>query len=182
MGKSILVLTGSPRKGGNSDLLADAFIKGARAAGHDVTKYGTAFKEIGGCRACDRCYSKGKACVFDDDFNELAPLIEQSDVMVFATPLYWFTFPAQLKAALDKMYAFTGGKRPGVPKEGLLLSVAETSVLSDFDGLVKAYELSLAYMKWKDLGHLLVPSVPAVGDILRTDALERAEALGRSIT
>lgn len=107
MSKNILVLTGGPRKGGNSDLMADAFIKGAGSAGHAVAKYETAFKEIGGCKACDRCYSTGEACVSGDDFNTPAPLLEQNDVLAISTPLYRFTFPAQLKAALDKMHAFT---------------------------------------------------------------------------
>jgi len=76
MSRNILVLTGSPRKGGNSDLLADAFIKGAKAAGNRVDKYETGLKRIVGCKACDRCYSQGEACVFGDDFNALAPLLE----------------------------------------------------------------------------------------------------------
>jgi len=58
--KEILVLTGSPRKRGNSDLMADSFMKGAMEAGHNVTKFKTAFKNINGCRACNSCFSKGK--------------------------------------------------------------------------------------------------------------------------
>ena len=99
MSRNILVLTGSPRKGGNSDLLADAFIKGAKAAGNRVDKYETGLKRIVGCKACDRCYSQGEACVFGDDFNALAPLMEQSDTLVLVTPMYWFTFPTPLKAS-----------------------------------------------------------------------------------
>ena len=59
----------------------------------------TDLKNIKGCKACKACYSKGAACVFDDDFNEIAPLMENADVIVMATPVYWYTFPAQLKAA-----------------------------------------------------------------------------------
>ncbi|MDD2472570.1 MULTISPECIES: flavodoxin family protein [unclassified Methanoculleus] len=181
MSKKILVLTGSPRKGGNSDLMADAFIKGAQAAGHAVTKYETGLKKINGCKACNECYSKGDACVFRDDFNTLAPLMEQSDVLVLATPMYWFTFPAQLKAALDKMYALLIGGRQSNIKESILLACAETTEEADFDGLVRTYGLIASYQKWTDLAHLLVPSVVEKGDILHTDALRRAEELGLSL-
>ena len=102
MSKQILILTGSPRPNGNSFLLAEAFKKGAEEAGHTVHRFDTAHVEIDGCRACNQCYQHGKACVFDDDFNLLAPHLEKADVLVLATPLYWFSFPAQLKAALDK--------------------------------------------------------------------------------
>ena len=181
MSRNILVLTGSPRRGGNSDLLADAFIKGARNAGHAVTKYEAGLKQINGCRACNRCYSKGEACVFGDGFNTLAPLMEQSDLLVLATPMYWFTFPAQLKAALDKMYALLIGGRQSRLKASMLLACAETSEMADFAGLVKSYELIASYQKWTDLARLLIPSVAEKGDILRTDALKKAEELGRSV-
>lgn len=154
MSKKILVLTGSPRKGGNSDLMADAFIKGVQAARNTVAKYETGLKKKGGCKACNKCYSKGEACIFGDDFNTLAPLMEQSDILVIATPMYWFTFPAQLKAALDKMYAlFIGGKESNI-KGSILLACAETTEEADFDGLAKTYELISAYQKWTDLSHL----------------------------
>ena len=133
MKKSILVLTGSPRIGGNSDLLADAFIKGANNAGHEVIKCEVGRKNIQGCKACDTCYSRGRPCSFDDDFNDIAPLIEKADVIVFVTPLYWFTFPAQLKAVIDKMYSFLIGKRNQKIKESLLLVCGETETASDFD-------------------------------------------------
>lgn len=180
MGKNILVLTGSPRCGGNSDLMADAFIRGAKIAGHTVTKFETALKTIGGCRACDTCYSQGAApCSFHDDFNELAPLLENADVLVLVTPMYWFTFPAQLKAALDKMYALIIGRRTCRISECKLLVCAETGDEDDFDGIVQTYSLIADYQKWKDTGILLVPGVNAKGDIRRTNALENAEKMGK---
>ncbi len=93
MGKEILILTGSPRHGGNSDLLAAAFQKGAEAAGHSVTQFATASKKFYPCLACDTCWYQGRPCSIKDDFNGLANLLEAADLIVFATPLYWFTFP-----------------------------------------------------------------------------------------
>lgn len=181
MTKKILVLTGSPRKNGNSELFADAFIRGLESAGHEVTKFRSGNKKILGCTACNKCYSKGVACVFNDDFNELAPLAEEADMLVLATPLYWFTFPAQIKAAIDKLYALYVGKRPVKIKESVLLVCAETDDMQDFDGIVRSFDLINGYLQWSDRGQLLVPNVNKVGDIEKTDALLKAEELGKTI-
>ena len=178
MKKKILVLTGSPRSGGNSDLMADAFIKGARAAGHEVVKVKTDEKNVRGCKACRACYSKGAACVFGDDFNEIAPLLENAEVVVVATPVYWYTFPAQLKAVIDKMYALYVGEKPISAKECVLMACAEESDEEAFEGLVRSWDMILRLLSWVEKGRLIVPGVNEVGDIKKTDALEKAEALG----
>ncbi len=181
MSKNILILTGSPRPNGNSFLLADAFIEGAGAAGHTVQRFDTARAEIDGCRACNQCFKHGKACVFDDDFNRLAPMLEEADVLVLATPLYWFSFPAQLKAAVDKFYSLLMGKRPLKIKECALLVTAETEEMEDFAGIVKSYELIADYLQWQDRGKVLVPNVNLPGDIKGSPALDDARNLGKSI-
>lgn len=180
MGKHILVLTGSPRAGGNSDRLAGAFIQGAMAAGHTVVCFDAGRKNILGCQACDTCFSQGAACSFEDDFRELAPLLEKAEALVLVSPLYWFGFSAQLKAALDKMYAFIVVGRPLPVKECLLLACAGTDDEKDFTGMLDSYRRIAAYQKWQDRGWLLVPKVFAKDDILNTDALEKAERLGRN--
>lgn len=182
MKKNILVLTGSPRKGGNSDLLADSFIEGAIKAGHKVIKYKTAAKHIDGCKACDTCFSKGVACSFEDDFNELVPMLEKfADVLIIASPLYWSSFPAQLKAAIDKLYAFhIGGKALRVKESGLL-TCGETDKKKDFDIMVKTYERLAEYEKWTDRGQIIVPSVNKIGDVKNTDALQKAKEMGFNI-
>lgn len=179
--KRILVITGSPRRRGNSELLAQSFAQGARAAGHHVDIFDAGHKKIQGCRACNKCYSKGPACVFNDDFNEMAPLAESADMLVFAAPLYWFGFPAQIKAAIDKLYALYVGKRDVKISEAILLTCGETSDMKDFDGIVRNYELIVDYLGWKDRGRMLVPNVNAVGDIVNTPALREAEKLGGSV-
>jgi multimeric flavodoxin WrbA len=96
MGKEILVLTGSPRRKGNSDQLADAFIRGAAEQGHGVHKFEAAYKNISGCRACNMCWSSGTdPCVVKDDFYELAPLLESCETVVFVSPVYsqWGLIP-----------------------------------------------------------------------------------------
>ena len=180
MKKSILVLTGSPRVGGNSDLLADAFIEGAANAGHDVIKCAVGKKNIMGCKACDTCYSKGKPCSFDDDFNSIAPLMEKADVIVFITPLYWFTFSTQLKAAIDKMYSFIIGRKELKIKESLLLVCGEDDDESAFDDIISTYKRIANYQKWTDRGQLIVPDVLNKGDILSTKYLILAEKMGHN--
>lgn len=181
--KNVLVLTGSPRRGGNSERMADAFIQGALSAGHEAVKFEAARIDLKGCKACGACWNKGMPCVFDDGFNQLAPLLEQADVIVFAVPLYWFTFPAQIKAAIDKLNAYTQEKclRTLKIKESLLMVCAADTEPDLFDGIKETYRLMARYMKWEDRGVLAVPGVSDKGDIERTDALAQAEEYGRTI-
>lgn len=180
MKKNILILTGSPRRYGNSDLMADALREGALEAGHTVDKVETAYKHIQGCKACNACFSHGKACVYDDDFSNIVPLLEKADVLAFTTPVYWFSFPAQLKACIDKMYAFLVGNRPLTIKEAVLLACAEDDETA-FEGLTASYRHICAYCQWSDRGTLLIPSMKDKGDVKKTDALGRAKELGRAL-
>ena len=181
MKKNILIVTGSPRKGGNSDLLADAFKEGAIAAGHTADIFAAGRKQINGCIACDTCFSKGSACSFDDGFNELAPMLEKADALVLAVPLYWLTFPAQIKAAIDKLYSFSLAGKPLKIKECALFVCAETDDDTDFEGIIRTHQLICSYKGWKDLGCLTVKEVNGKGDILKTDALERARDFASSM-
>lgn len=181
MSKNILVLTGSPRKGGNSDKLADAFVSGATQAGHTVVKYVTATKNIKGCADCKGCFTKGTACAFPDDFNELAPLVEQADMIVFATPMYWFTFPAQMKAAIDKFHSFFFEENHLKIKECALLVCGGYPDPSWYEGIVASYRLIAKHLKWKDSGTIIAPGVIDKDDITTTGALAKAETLGKSI-
>ena len=141
MKKNILILTGSPRKNGNSDMLARAFADGAESKGHVVTIFSTA-KNMDGCQACDSCWSKGHACSFTDAFTDLEPLLEQADVVVFATPLYWFGFSSQIKAAIDRLYAYESPRRLrslNVAESVLLACAGEPSDAHVFDGLVSTF-------------------------------------------
>lgn len=181
MKKNILVLTGSFRKNGNSDLMADAFIKGAEESGNKVTKFETAHKVFTVCKACKKCFTNGKACPFDESFSELAPLILESDVIVISTPLYWFSFPAQLKAALDKFYAFVIAEKSIKMKESLLLVCGEGEDESSYDGLVKSYTMMANYCGWSDKGAVVATNVDEKGDIVKTGILNKIEKMGQDI-
>lgn len=178
MSRKVLLLTGSPRPYGNSRKLAEAFERGATQAGHQVVRYDTAGKRIFGCRACKACYTNRDACVFEDDFNALAPLVEEAEVIVIVTPLYWYTYPATLKAAIDKFYAFLIGKRAVAGKSCMLMACGSDVDSSVFVPLKKAYELTLSVLGWRDAGQLIVPGMTAAGEIQSTDYPRQAEQLG----
>ena len=107
MSKKIVVITGSPRKNGNSFAMTDAFIKAAEEKGHTVTRFDAAMMKLGGCHACETCYSTGKACTFDDDFNTIASAVLEADAIVFTMPVYWYSIPAQIKAVIDRLYLWS---------------------------------------------------------------------------
>lgn len=101
MSKKILILSGSPRKGGNSDLLCDEFMRGAVEAGHTVEKIRVQEKQIAGCVACYACRNTGD-CAIQDDMAEVMQKMIDCDVMVLASPVYFYSIDAQLKAVIDR--------------------------------------------------------------------------------
>lgn len=104
MKKQVLILSGSPRKNGNSDLLCDEFAKGALEAGHSVEKIRVAEKNIGFCRGCYACKNDG-VCAIKDDMAEVLRKIIDADVLVLASPVYFYSIDAQLKAVIDRTVA-----------------------------------------------------------------------------
>jgi Multimeric flavodoxin WrbA len=177
MGKNIVVITGSPRKKGNSFAMTQAFIEAAQARGHSVTRFDAAFLAVDGCRACETCYKTGKACTFDDDFNTIAPAVVDADAVVFSMPVYWYTMPGKIKNVIDKLYSLVIGGKGMNEKECGLLACCEDSDMTAFDGVRIPYEKSIALLNWKSIGHVLIPSVLNAGDIERTDGCRMAAEL-----
>ncbi len=102
--KNILILSGSPRKNGNSDILCDEFMRGAVEVGHRVEKIRVAEKNIGYCRACYACRETG-VCVIKDDMADILQKMIDADVLVLASPVYFYSIDAQLKALIDRTVA-----------------------------------------------------------------------------
>lgn len=101
MKKNILIISTSPRKGGNSDALADAFAKGVIEAGNQVEKINLYDKTIGFCKGCLACQKTGR-CVISDDADSVAQMMLTADVIVFATPIYYYEMCGQMKTMLDR--------------------------------------------------------------------------------
>lgn len=181
MSKKIVVITGSPRKHGNSFAMTDAFIRAAEAKGHTVTRFDAAMKKVGGCRACETCFSTGKACTFDDDFNVVAPAILEADAVVFTMPVYWYSIPAQIKGVIDRIFSLVVGGKDIAGKACGLITCCEENDLSVMDGVRIPAERSAALLKWDMIGEVLIPGVLNVGDIEKTDGCRQAAALAEKI-
>ena len=177
MSKKIVVITGSPRKNGNSFAMTDAFIKAAEAKGHTVTRFDAAMKNVGGCHACETCFKTGKACSFDDDFNTITEDILAADAIVFTMPVYWYSIPAQIKGVIDRLFSFVVGGRDIAGKECALIACCEEDDMSVMDGVRVPIERSAALLKWKMAGEVLIPGVLNVGDIEKTDGCKQAAEL-----
>lgn len=182
-GKEILVLAGSPRKNGNSDMLADAFIEGAQKAGHSVTKIYAAAHKVNGCLGCNKCWSDGTHCIQKDDMVKLYSAFEKATVLVFATPLYYYSWSAQIKCVLDRTFTYASPDRKFAMavKECALLVAAETREVADLDGLVGSYRIAARFCNWKDKGVLLATGVYEKGAVKAGDWLEQAKKMGMEI-
>lgn len=105
MSKKVLILSGSPRKGGNSDLLCDEFMKGAQESGNNVEKIFLRDKKIAPCNACYYCTESGGKCAIKDDMAEILDKMQAADVIVMASPVYFYSIDAQMKAVIDRSVA-----------------------------------------------------------------------------
>lgn len=105
MNKKVLILSSSPRKGGNSDLLCDQFISGAQETGHHAEKIFLKDKKINYCTGCGTCIDRKKNCSQKDDMAEILDKMVEADVIVMATPVYFYTMCGQLKTLIDRTCA-----------------------------------------------------------------------------
>lgn len=104
--KKILILEGSPRRNGNSAILSGEFARGVEEAGCSVETIRVCGKKIAGCLGCNACYRNGGDCVQKDDMAEIREKMLAADVIVLASPIYFYSMTAQLKAVIDRTYAF----------------------------------------------------------------------------
>ena len=128
MGKKIIVLNGSPRKNGNTSALVKAFREGAESAGHSVTEFWLEGMKINGCRGCCAGGKNPESpCVQKDDMEQIYPAYKEADVVVLASPLYYWTISGQLKCAFDRLFAVAecDPSYTNPRKESALLMAAE---------------------------------------------------------
>ena len=179
MSNNIVVLSGSPRKGGNTDRLAVAFVEGAESAGKNVALFRVADMKIGGCLGCDHCFEEKGVCVQNDDMLEILNALRKADTLVLASPIYYFSVTAQLKLALDRTYALLCEKAP-VKRAALLITCGDKD-LKAADGTVVMYNNICAYSKWEDAGVIIAPGLHQPYEIDGRAELEQARKLGREI-
>ena len=178
MGKNVLILSGSPRKNGNSDMLCDAFMKGALEAGHQVEKIRVAEKNIGFCRGCYG--SRSGACVLKDDMAEVLQKMIDADVIVLASPVYFYSIDAQLKALIDRTVA-------------RWLEVKDKAfyyIMTAADGERASMETALACFRGyadcvegaKEMGVIYGTGVYEKGEVKGTRAMAEAYEMGKSVS
>ena len=174
----ILVITGSPRRNGNSNTLTDNFIKGAQEAGHNVVRFDSAFKNVHPCIACNKCGMNGQ-CIFKDDFEFVKENIVDADTVVFATPMYYFGISAQIKAVIDRFYAINGQIHK--PKKAVLIMTYADTSAKEAQPIISHYETLLNYLGWSDAGKIIASGVWTEGSVNTTQYPKQAYELGKSI-
>ncbi len=178
MPHSILILAGSPRKNGNSEILADAFSAGAREAGNAVRKIRLCELKLEHCRACDYCRSHAGQCILKDEMNVVYDALKAADVLVFATPIHFFTVSTLLKTAIDRLY--NKPLRDALPiRQTVFLSVCADHGLETFQPAIDTYRAIDTYLGWQDCGVITVPDVAEKAAIAGNPALEQARELGK---
>lgn len=178
MNKTITIITGSPRKNGNTRILTDIFYNAVKDS-NTVHYFHAADMQIGACKACDACYKNGKPCVFSDDFNLIMNAIIESDIVVFASPIYWYNFSSQMKMVIDKIYSSTSKDLSG--KESILITVGADDDVRGFDATVLTYEQCIKLLGWKPLKQFVIPSVLEAGAILKTNHIHEVGLFAKSL-
>lgn len=176
---NILILSGSPRKGGNTDLLVEAFAKGASQK-HKVEVVSVHDYKVNPCMGCNVCFrNKTNACVQKDDMHIIYEKMAMTDMLVIASPVYFYGLSAQLKAIIDR---FHNPIRDSFPvKKMALLLVGAATLLELFDSIITQYQLCLKFFKLEDAGYVLVRGVKNKGDIQNSEVLHEAFNLGLSV-
>ena len=179
MSKKVLILSSSPRKGGNSETLAAAFAKGAREAGNQVETVSLREKQVGFCKGCLACLKLGH-CVIKDDAGEIADKMHDADVLVFATPVYYYSVSGQLKTVLDRANPLFGTDY-GFTKAYLLATAAEDEP-ETVEGTVKAVQGWVDCFERCELADtVFAGGVNEIGEINGHPALKRAYQVGKEI-
>lgn len=145
----ILVLNGSPRLHGNTAAMVEAFAEGAREQNHDVTVVSVCQKKIAGCLACEYCHTKGEGrCIQKDDMQEIYPILEEAEMIILASPIYYHSFTGQLQCAINRIYALD--KPRNLKKAALIMSSGSDHV---YCGAIYEYQNSfLNYLHLEDMG------------------------------
>ena len=175
----ILVSQGSPTANGSTAMLAREFAAGAREAGHDVDIVDVAALDVAPCTGCVVC-GYGGPCAQYDDFDDLRERILASDMLVFATPLYYYGMTAQLKAAVDRFCSANphiSGKR----LKSALLAVAWNDYSWTFDALEAHYDTLVRYLNLRDCGRVLGGGCGTPSMTKRSGFPERARSLGKTL-
>lgn len=179
MNKNVLILSSSLRKGSNSDLLAEAFLGGAKEAGHQAEKIELSGKTIGFCKGCLAC-QKTLRCVIRDDADGIAQKMGQADTLVFATPVYYYSMCGQLKTMLDRANPLYSAEYKF--RNVYLLASAAEADQSAVEGTRQGIENWLSCFEKAEFGGcVFAGGVDAAGEVKGHRALEEAYEMGKTL-
>ena len=177
--RRIIVLVGSMRKGGNTDLLAQAFADGAKQK-NQVEIISVADYKVNPCIGCNSCFTRdGNKCFQNDDMISIYEKLKEADIVVIASPVYFYGISAELKTIIDRLH--TPMRNEFKIKKLALLLVGAAALPNLFDAIKLQYQMILDYFHLEDLGMVLVRNVKNIGDIKKNIALKEAYDLGFSI-
>ena len=177
MMKNVLILSSSPRKGGNSDTLSDEFLRGALDAGHSAEKIFLRDKTIGYCTGCSACVS-GRPCPQRDDMAAILDRMVAADVIVMATPVYFYTMSAQMKTLIDRC---CGRYTEMTGKTFYFIIAAAENNRPDMERTVDTFQGFLDCLDRPAIGGVVYGlGVWHVGDIKGHPALREAYAMGKN--
>lgn len=175
----IVILVGSMRRGGNTELLAQAFAEGA-GKDNTVEMVSVADYKVNPCIGCNSCFTReGNQCFQKDDMAEIYVKMKSADLLVIASPVYFYGISAELKAVIDRFH--TPMRNEFRVKKLALLLVGAATLPELFDAIKLQYQLVLQFFHLEDAGMVLARGVKDIGDIKETKALEEAYKLGISI-
>ena len=176
---NILILSGSPRKNGNTELLVEAFSKGASEK-HQVEVVSVHNYKVNPCMGCNACFtSECNTCVQKDDMSVIYSKLANADMLVIASPVYFYGLSAQLKAIIDRCH--NPIRDTFHIKKAALILVGAASLPELFDSILTQYQLCLNFFHIEDAGRVLVRGAKEKGGVRDTKALEEAEALGQAV-
>ena len=175
--KNILVIVGSGHVQGNTSSLTDAFIKGAKETGHHVQKI-ILNKNIQGCLGCGSCQKNAHQCVIKDDMINYYSLFNKADILVLASPLYFWSISGRLKSFIDRLYAIsTNDEYPS--KDTYLLMTCGSKGGHAFEQAVSFYHFFTNALKWKNQGMVLAGGCKE--NHIDEKYLEEAYRIGKAI-
>lgn len=176
---NIIVLSGSPRKGGNTDQLVQAFVEGAEK-NNTVEVLSIEDYKVNPCIGCNTCFERnGHACFQQDDMQIIYEKLKSADVFVIASPVYFYGVSAQLKAVIDRLH--TPMRNEFTIKKLALILVGAATLPELFDAIKVQYQMVLNFFKLEDAGMVLVRDAKDKGDVRNTDGLKEAYELGKTI-
>lgn len=182
MSKKIVILNGSPSRNGNTSVLAREFTKGAESAGNTVTEFFLNSMNIHGRKGCFGGHSGRECpCVQKADMDKIYPEVKACDVIVLATPLYYWNMSGRIRTAVDRLFALKEGDGNLLRGHGRASALLMSAEGHGFEDVVLYSDHLMEHLEWRNLGHVLADGNGDIGDVEGKPELQKAYELGKSI-